>query len=328
MIGFRFNVSSRVGHGHFVRCNAIANALGSQGIQTVAILDESSELPCPNSFSKFVTISAENDAQETAIQCKTLNVTSLLVDHYHCDLDYQQVLIGYDICWGQYDFYCDGHYLGHFVININPAAKLVWYQECSLGVNTKLFLGATYAALKSLDTPKKSSNSDGSVLLCVGAGDDNGLLSYLSELLCQLSSIQRIHIICNSASTSVKTIQLRNNEKEQLHLDTSNINHIASLCQFAVITAGTLAFELNYLGLPFVIGYIAENQQKLAQSWEDSINAPNVGNLKHLTLSSLSEAVDQLILSPDGKKADEKVAYRLVDGQAAKRIAKVLYSCS
>lgn len=315
-IAFRFNVNAKVGLGHYNRCNVIAAELCKQGITTLAIIDTESDIThSSHSFSSIIKLDSNKiDAEQTAKLCVSKQVVSLLVDHYHCDENYQSILIKHHVNFGQYDYQCQGTYLGKFVININPAASPSWYNNCKLNQEMIFLCGADYA----ITNPNLISlpNTSTGVLICFGGGDDKGAAF---NLIKQINSIYngQIHYIATSSSSSVALLKSANITNCKVHLDQTDFSIALSQCHFAIVTAGTLSYEMAMIGIPFSCGYLAHNQIKMAQSWQAAGIASNLGDLtRPLSKATLSKLCANIKVV--------KPRTPVLDGNAAKRITKVL----
>lgn len=316
LVGFRFNANSVVGLGHFNRCNAIALELKNAGVSSLAIVDlkfEQSSLV--SHFNEIIKINSQfNDAELTAQICRERGISTLLIDHYHCTRNYQQTLIQYNVDFGQYDYKCEGAYLGRFLININPSANVEWYQHCNLSENTSLHLGARYAIISPLlkALPMRCSG----LFLCLGGGDDKKIAV---SLINQIRFFYKgdIHFACTSLSSSLPIIQSHNDPHLYIYVNQTNLSDILSSCHYAIVAAGTLSYEMAFVGIKFSCGYYVNNQIKMAEAWHQSNFANNLGDLsKTLDDKALNEIKIHL------NRVSPRSSF--IDGLAAKRIAQVL----
>jgi UDP-2,4-diacetamido-2,4,6-trideoxy-beta-L-altropyranose hydrolase len=328
-IAIRFNVNSTVGYGHFVRCNEIAFQLKKLGCNVIAILDRHSSLTMTSAifFDDTFNIANEQDAQSTAEICVTQKAEVLLVDHYHCDQNYQEKLNHYPLYWGQFDYKCSGSYLGDFLININLSATVSWYDNCQLSKKISLLLASKYAVIKHALTEltiNTSSEHNGNIFFSLGAGDDNGLYRTMAPLLLTLPSLTNLHLCCSSTCQSIRFLRLlaNKNTKLKLHINDNNIGKIMQLCTFGVISGGTLTYELATLGIQFACGYVATNQINLCQAWHQDQCMLNLGDFYHFSVYDL-KLIEQQITTINLSQVSRNLMNKN-DGLGAFRIAQQL----
>lgn len=334
VIAFRFNANKNIGYGHFTRCNEIANVLNKSAVRTVAIIDSKSDIIHPldtSCFSQILIVNEEKDIEETIAYYLQYKVSAMLVDHYHCDYDYQIKLQLNKVNWGQYNFTCHGEFLGHFVININPMAEPEWYSQCNISPHTQLLLGGQYAVIKRGNQTASSKIEKNiffnkklnkkKAFVCFGAGNDQGLLAQCVLLLAELKVYKQINVVCTRHSESIDIIKKFDDKSIMLHIDAHNTEFLMKNCDFALCTAGTLTFELANVGLPFSCGYFAENQKKLANSWSTLMGTEGLGELKKLTKETLTKS---LIFDTEILYKLKQILQLQVDGKAPERIARAL----
>jgi UDP-2,4-diacetamido-2,4,6-trideoxy-beta-L-altropyranose hydrolase len=328
-IAMRFNVNPTVGFGHFVRCNEIAYHLKKSDCNVIAILDQYSSISTnsPIFFDNTFTLPTEQDALSTAEICVAQKAEALLVDHYHCDQNYQEQLNRYPLYWGQFDYKCSGSYLGDFLININLTATSAWYNDCQLSKKTSLLLGCKYAVIKHALTElpaNTSSEHNGNIFFSLGAGNDNDLYQTIAPLLLTLPSLKNLHLCCSSTCQSIGFLRVlaKKNTKLKLHINSNNIEKVMQQCTFGVISGGTLTYELATLGIPFACGYVAANQIKLCQGWHQKRSMLNLGDLSQFSVDDL-QPIEQQITKINLSQLKQSVMNDN-DGLGASRIAQQL----
>lgn len=329
MIAFRFNANAKVGFGHYVRCNEVASEIKRRGLKTLAIIDELSNLDAQiadSSFDVVTKVSVEDDASETLSFLREQKCHGMLVDHYHCNEQYQKHFIDAGIAWGQFDFKCEGTYLGRFIVNINPAASKAWYTDTKYSSSLRFLCGPQYAVLKKMENQQRvnEQSNNNKLFICLGGGDDQGLLYKLVSALAESKFVDELHVACGSKSTSIPMIGEQAYTNVHLHVNCHYVYSLMSSCDLAVCTASTLSYELAYVGTPFICGYWAENQKKLAGSWQEAFGVENLGDLSQLTRDDLYSAVSDALLNIKQRKQQAENIKTMVDGHGAKRIAEEL----
>ncbi len=309
-------MSAKVGKGHFARCNEIAKALTRQGAQCVAIISLDSTLATVHHFNDVYTVSPADDALQTARLCNQLGIKTILVDHYHCDSVYQRVLKSEGLKLAQYDNRCDGHYESELLININPAACKQWYQHCSFTTSPTLLLGIQFAVLNPSVAEHSYTPSQRGLFICFGGGDDGGASYHIAKQLSE-QYVYPIHLACSDTSRSATLYTQEQPKNIQLHLNQQDLLAMLRFCDVALITAGTLSYEMCYLGLPFAYGTIADNQVNIAQAWQQLDIGLNLGPLENplteVNLEKLLHFMNSATPSKQGERLDANGANRIAE---------------
>ncbi|MEO2266922.1 hypothetical protein V1358_06380 [Pseudoalteromonas sp. YIC-656] len=319
-VAIRFNVCAKVGKGHFARCNEIAKELRLLGAHVVALISTLCDMPLEHQFDDVLVVEPLLDASQSASHCKVNGINTVLVDHYHCNYDYQRVLTDSGLALAQYDNRCEGKYSAKLIININPAATHSWYQDCDLEASVKLLLGVDYAVLNPNIAGKAFYPTEKGLFICFGGGNDNGASYQIAK---QLSHVYPypIHLACSDKSLSAALHAQEQPQGITLHINQSNLLRIIQHCNTALITAGTLSYEMCYLGMPFAYGYVADNQVKIASSWQKLEVGLYIGSLQQaLSDANLSTLIHYLLNATALKQGE------CLDANGAKRIAKAI-SC-
>lgn len=332
---FRFDVGSKVGAGHFVRCQLIAKQLVNLGVTCSAVISSDSKLPMINDdtiFSNIITLSNLDDGKELVKICHSLQVQTVLIDHYHCDHKYQLQLINSGIKWGQFDYFCSGHYLGEFVVNINPSRTEKDYRGSTLGSTTQLLCGLEYVVireqfchLKQLDLPALNQQQGATLFVSFGAGTTAPFAIDLLQALQNLTAVEQIHFLTTSLNSQLPKIKhIIDPQKCQIWVDHDDVATLVSECHYGIISCGTMSYELAKLGVPFTAGYLVDNQKVLLDGWQQTGLIDSVGFWPEANLEQLLLNIKQYLSNYDLLMQRRQMLRLAVDGFGSQRIAEKL----
>ena len=113
----------------------------------------------------------------------------------------------------------------------------------------------------------------------------------------------------------------------QVYHDVKNMAELMARCDLAVTAGGTTIYELSTLGVPFVCFSYAENQEKLTEYIGDRQIA-GYGGAYHKdacgTLEGIAKQINELKKNSALRKEYSEKERKLVDGEGAKRIARII----
>lgn len=334
---FRFDVGGNVGAGHFVRCQLIARQLVNSGITCLAVISADSEIPNINensAFTKTLTLASPDDGKELTEICHAIQITTLFIDHYHCDYDYQKKLLEADVKWGQFDYFCSGHYLGQFVVNINPSRTAEDYRHCILGQKTEILCGLDYVVIREQfcqlphsDLPSRDNSHGATVFVSFGAGTTAPFVLDLLQTMQKSKAVKKIHFLTTSLNSQLpKLKQIIDDKKCQIWVDHSDVATLLGECHYGVISCGTMSYELAKLGVPFTAGYLADNQKVLLTGWQQSGLIDSVGFWPDVDLKQLLFDLQKNLANIELLTKRSQKLRLAVDGLGAQRIAEKLIS--
>lgn len=208
-----------------------------------------------------------------------------------------------------------------FLINQNADAEDFNYK---INDNTKLLLGTDYVLLRdefknNINEPIKEKVSD--IMVTVGGADPykltDKILNYVSELN------YKFHVVIGPSfiDTSFKKKNNRNNIKFYYN---ANMYEIMKKCDMAISACGSTLYELAACGVPTLGIIIADNQQGIGNKL-DKLNAIKcLGWYDKISKDDLISNIDKLANDYMLRKSFSESAAKLIDGNGAKRIARVL----
>lgn len=336
----RSDAGIRTGTGHVMRCLALAQVCQESDIEVALASAQVPEALVDrwrsegSSFYPFgESAGGLADAEYTAELSQKLRCRWVVVDGYHFGSEYQRRLKNYGcsvLCLDDYGH--AQHYYADFVLNQNAYADRALYP--SIEPTTRLLLGPLYILLRRefrdrapcrrRSIPIRASK----ILVTMGGSDpDNATQTVLESLrLLSDASIEARVVIggtnpnapglvatADSLPLSVETIR-----------DSSGLSDLMAWADFAVAAGGTTAWELAFMGVPFLAVVIAANQELVAKSLEEHHVAINLGPTSDLRPERLAREIRRLADDYARRLQMSQTGQDLFDGQGAYRVLQVL----
>ena len=337
---FRLDVSPQVGTGHLRRCQTLAAELKRKGAEVFFLfrvqgMDLSSYLgPSSTKWAACDwSVTPEEDAAEVVWYARQYRADVVIVDHYRADPSYQELLLDGGIRWLQFDGISNGPILADWVLNMSPTARDTLYEPSRRCHETRFLLGPRYALLREefrLRPPlEKKFKTVRTILLTFGGGNDCGATIFCLEALRPLGrDIERIVLLSGANPRREEIQQWVRDEGAGIRLimnatETASIMESADL---AVMAGGMTVFETAALGIPAVILPIADNQKMIADAWQQSGYAVNLGTFQNLSEEVLQRGVSALMKDPELRCSMSMAGRSMVDGMGAGRVARALLS--
>jgi len=336
----RADSTSSIGTGHIMRCLALAQAWQDQGGEVTFISHcESDSLHQRLIDEKMNFIHIENahpDPSDFECTMKVLhgltkkkqkNTTWLVIDGYHFDDSYQKRIkeADYKILWID-DYGHAAHYYADLVLNQNIFANASLYTHRE--PNTRLLLGTRYALLRrefkqwqgwQREIPAVARK----VLVTLGGSDpDNVTLKVIRALKQVNISDMEAKIIIGPANPNMETLEheIVSSSNFQLIKNTSNMPEFMAWADMAISAGGSTCWELSLLGLPNMIICFANNQHPIAEILHESGAALCMGWSHQLTIESITQYIEDILLSEERRKRYSTKSQNLVNGTGTQRV--------
>ena len=248
-----------------------------------------------------------------------------VVDGYQFSASYQQALVDHGAKVLYFDDYFHlGQYPAHITVNQNSYATEKDYK--SLG-NGKFLLGRDYAVLRRefRNTPlkwKSHASEHQQILLTLGGADPSNLTSKIISALKNISRQSKIQTVLGSASPHLKSVKelASGNSQIEVLTDVQNMVPLMLAADLALVSGGTTCWELAYLGVPSLVGIIAENQVRVAQELDRRGAMKNLGVLEQLSAQEIEKQVVAVLNDHELCKKMSEAGRRLVDGHGTDRL--------
>ena len=301
-------VSEDIGYGHLNRCTILAESLSQLDAKVCLVVSG--------------TVS-ENFIQTSAIEIILKNNTSdfpdadlCIVDlHNYDDQYYDQLKSKYNniIIFDDDEYYIPNSVSS--VINTNLHAKPNLYPKNKIN-----YLGKDYFLLRSEFHNKSRVDNPSNIFVCMGGSDPENQTARILDLLIQATKTH-IDVVFGHGYKDKNEIDVwEENEQITTYYAKSNLHEIMSNAKFSICGAGTMIYELAYMGVPTLSLSLIEHQRIVANCMNERNATLYLGHFNEVTNQEIISQIkhidnnDELnnILSENSKKIfDDKGAYRL-----------------
>jgi UDP-2,4-diacetamido-2,4,6-trideoxy-beta-L-altropyranose hydrolase len=336
----RADAGVRMGTGHIMRCLALAQAWQEEGGEVLFCTAES--LPALESrllnekmqvvdLADAVAGSLE-DARQTALLGQQHKARWLVVDGYHFGAAYQKYLkdAGYNLLFLAGFVHAD-HYYADIVLNPNIYARneMYVYRE----PYTQLLLGPAYTLLRrefwhwrghQRDIPQNAQN----ILVTLGGSDpDNVTLKVVRGLQQIEDDNLHITIVAGGGNPHYQELAAAASSirsSVQLKRDVSDMPELMAWADVAISAAGGTCWELAFMGAPSLLLVLAENQEKVAEHFDEKSAAIYLGSGEKLSSQAIKEGVVSLINNPQLRQDLSSAGSQMIDGYGILRVVSAM----
>lgn len=336
----RADASCEIGTGHVMRCLALGQAWQDRG-GTVTVITASNSHDLAERVRAegmdWVVISAksgsDNDARFTGRHAKNTGAVWVVVDGYHFSDSYLGIIKDSGIKILAID---DNGYktLHHADIILNQNV----YASCDMYLNHKptqtLLLGTTYALIRREFLHKgravrQEPEIAKKILVTLGGSDPENATQKVIEAIRDITGPEGSTAVIitgyNNPHFDALVAATGNSLGIQLIRPTDDMSGLMAWSDMAVIAAGSTAWEMAFMGVPFLTLVIAENQMPVAEGLEKLGAAVNMGWSRLITPESLGSTIRTVMQSRDLRQALSDRVRMLVDGEGAARV--IMHLC-
>lgn len=356
-VAFRADASLTMGTGHVMRCLTLADAMRSEGVQSVFLsrdhpghlhrmiqerghllyrlggVNETSVRPLSSRYDDWLGVEAERDATETQNHLKGLSVEWLVVDHYSIDAEWELAVRPFCGRIMSVDDLANRKHVVDALLDQNLGKSESDY-ESLVPESCKLMIGSRYALLRpefaDLRTKSLSRRAQGrlnKILVSMGGVDLENVTSDVLDALNSWgpsSTFEVIVVMGPCAPWRNKVAQQAMSLSFPVKVLT-NVKDMAGLMHdtdLAIGAAGSTSWERCCMGLPTLQIVLADNQRPIA----DAISRVGAAYLlvREELRTSLGELMDQLVRDQALLLRMSRAAASVVDGAGAKRVARFL----
>ncbi len=326
---FRCDASAELGMGHVFRSCTLAAEWHRLGGRCVMLGPDKHFCPpeFASVFSHWQACSFDNevaDANRTCDFARMHQANKLVLDDYRIHDDYQQVLVHEGMHWLQFDGAAQKNLWADWVVNAVPGTSPDLYANKLMNPHTRLLLGPDYALLRpefsTQTNPDRTERIARRVFVFAGGGDDKQVLKLLLNSLLSLAVPLTVCVVSTSNNPGLNDLALwieqHGQSQVELHINAPDMSALMRSCSMAMVSGGTVTYEVNATGLPMVLFSMAPNQTAQALAWVKSTGAKYLGDYRSLSVAAVQETVMQCL------QDEYKPVKRLVDGQGARRIVQ------
>jgi len=333
----RTDASPTIGAGHVMRCLALAQQWRVDGGRVTFACSE-----LPTVFGdrlraegcEVVKIDTEagspDDAAATLKLAHDLDAV-VVADGYRFSVDFQQAVYGSARALLVLDDYGQiGAYRADVILDQNLGTSEGIYADRP--PNCRLLLGPEYVMLRHefLDTVQNRSEISSAVrdvLVTTGGADIGDFAIRILDVLEEIPESLNITVVVGGAGSGAGPIE--NWARSSHHLvrsieNPTNMARLMARADLAVSTAGSTAWELAYLGVPAVLGVVAENQRLGAAALEKSGAAVVFDAMASSAVDELRQVLGLVYGDQPRRSAIIEAAQRVVDGKGAARVVRTV----
>lgn len=332
----RADASPTIGTGHVMRSLTLARAWRDSGGEVLfACSEEGASLADQVRMAGLrveilpIRAGIEPDAQRTASLAQTSHACFTVIDGYHFDAAYRQILKADGIRVLSIDDCAQpGMGWADIILNQNIFASREMYSEAPAG--TTLLLGTKYALLRPeflayqswrRAFPARARN----VLMTLGGSDPSRLTVRSAKILCQISGIT-LRVVVGPAVQNRESIvqQLSQYANVEVLVEPGNMAKLMAWADVALSAAGSTCWELAFMGLPSVVVVIADNQRPIAEGLMLAGAVFNHWWHEQLTDADLLNTVTKLVEDMSLRRRVSANAAALVDGYGSRRVVEAI----
>ena len=287
-IYFRADGNNDIGFGHVTRSLALADMLKDQFecIFSTRFVNEYIIEQIEKSCSSYIKLKEENsdhfDEFLTFINKKDI----VVLDNYFFTTDYQKKIKSIGCKLVCIDDMHDKHYVSDVVINHAPGLT---ENQFSKEIYTDLCLGLDYALLRKpfLNVTPRMRIEQKRCLVFIGGADKHNISTNIVNLLKDVESVKIIDVIIGSSFLFFKELEnVINMSKIEINifsnLSSGGIVERMNIADFGILPASSVSLEAISLGMPFIVGYYADNQKEYYNTLTKKNIVFGIGNLLNL----------------------------------------------
>ena len=266
---FRVDSSSKIGHGHVMRClvlakqyredNVIFATQDLKGNANQKIIDESYKLIALN----------DGSVNELVQRINELNIDMVVFDHYGINSDFEKAekgdsgvkILSFDDVYEKH--YCD------ILLNHNIYADAGKYKDlvpdfCEIRCGKKYTL--VRDEFKKIEIKKNPSNKGKLVVfVCLGGADANNISLPVLEILSDFDNII-VNLATTSSNKNIEKLLGFSKQYEDINICIDcNVAELMSNSNFSIITPSVIVHEAIIVKLPFIAILTADNQEMMYQ---------------------------------------------------------------
>jgi len=339
----RADASSSIGHGHVMRCLALAQAWQDHGGECTFVIahvipgleqrlrSEGCEVVRPD-----VLPGSREDAIGIAQLATVKGAAWVVVDGYHFRHEYYRVLKDAGIRVLQIDDYGTvGAYESSVILDQNAGAAEYFYSNRER--STDLLLGTRFILLRREFTawPRRkraTSRMARKILITMGGSDPENLTLRSIEAVSLLRNEDlEVVIVVGAGNSYLDSLQAavgaRGNQYRVL-TNVSSMPELMAWADIAIIAGGGTLWELLYMGCPVVTYARNSKQEEILSYLRTQKTVQFMGLAEECDPAGLASALSDLMSSPARRREMAAQGRATVDGLGAQRVCEVLINGS
>ncbi len=355
---FRVDASNRMGTGHLMRCITLAEALRERGAEMrficrahqgnlIEFLQKQTipvtVLPVPEQsimemsaedYAACLSVSQDEDAEQTIEILHDDRPDWLIVDHYGLDIDWEQKLRPHVERIMVIDDLANRRHDSNLLLDQNFTGESGNRYQGLLPENCRVLLGPSYALLRpeyaKYRQMLRSSDSElRRVLVFFGGSDRHNMTALALEALSahEFSHLE-VNVVIGANNLNRVFLEQQASSRPLTNLY-GRQPHLADLMMQADISiggGGTTIWERMCLGLPSIVVSTAENQRPSSEALAEAQLIHYAGHFSDVKKEDLTQHILQLCRAPDGLAEMSAKIQLQVDGLGALKIREAIYT--
>ena len=331
----RADAGCDIGVGHVMRCLALAQAWQDQGGSAIFALAKTApaieeKLRTENCIVESVPgrIGSNEDAGCTAGLGRRHAAAWIVLDGYRFDPNYQGTIkdIGFKLLMID-DLGGSQAYFADLILNQNVHAAEAMYPNRQ--GQSRCLLGSRFALLRRefRSVPVREQRTEARrVLITMGGSDPGNATARVLDALRAIPERLEVKVVVGPANSSAEglTRALPGAHQIQIISNPDFMVDLMSWADIAVSAAGSTVWEMCRLGLPAILISIADNQEPGAEELGRKGIAVYLGPRENARSSDITNAVVEVLRSPERRTRMSRAGQRLVDGRGAERVVTAL----
>lgn len=324
---FRTDANPEIGMGHLVRCSALADMIASNFDITFITANTPETVLRKFLSSKYSTETIGSITDTSFINGIQKN-DLIVLDHYSFDSEYQDKIAQ----GGNKVVFVDDLIGFNYNVDliINQAENVVKEQYKTVRP-TKFCLGTRYILLrepflKAAKGERKLKRIE-SVFVSFGGADMDNVSQKAVRALLQFPQLKNVHVLSSSVNENIDKwkSEFNNSEKMKFHSDL-NAEEVCSLmqkCELALGPCSNLALELCSIGIVFITGTTASNQDNYYKALTGNSAVLGIGKWQELSEKDLLDKLSSVMIYDEKDLAwFVKNQRNYIDGHSGERLLK------
>ncbi len=353
---FRTDSSAQIGTGHVMRCLTLAEALRNngakceficrthlgnlidqirqRGYEVISLSMDPDKLPdnfaadeVGANYDSWLGTDWATDAYQTKFVITNMEVDWLIVDHYSIDVRWEKelrsscrkLMVIDDLVNRKHD--CD------ILLDQNLGKKAINYKGI-VPNNCNILCGPSYAMLRSEFTilrnyslRRRAAPQLKHLLISMGGIDSNNATGQILQSLigCFFPKDNKITIVMGSRAPWLEQVLILAAKMPwptEVKIDVQNMAELMANSDLAIGAAGSTSWERCCLGLPALIGVLANNQEPIA----DALNLAGAA-MKFKDPTKINTMIKELTHDLTMLANMSARAAEITDGLGVKRVA-------
>ncbi|MGC8791540.1 MAG: UDP-2,4-diacetamido-2,4,6-trideoxy-beta-L-altropyranose hydrolase [Desulfurella sp.] len=327
---FRCNASRAIGFGHLVRCLALACEFKKRNCQiTFAVNKNLKAIKLIQKEQYTIIEKDEKNSKQWLIDTIEKSKADILVLDIRDELD-KEILVEikqkFNIKIVSIDDPQDKRLVCDYVFYppVFQVRHLSWE-----GFKGKLYSGFEWVILRDqflqYKNKPKPLNKKLKIFVAAGASDPKCITPLIAKALNNLNVEFEALIVIGALFSCKKNLDMilkKANYDYKVFQNVDNMAEIMHMCDFAICSFGTSAYELACVGVPAIYLCISKDHSLSASMLEKRGFAINLGEYNKIDLEEITKAALKLSKNADLRYKMAKTAKDCIDGLGAFRIAK------